>query len=130
LAAALLCPSCSKAPQRKPVYPAQGKVLYKGKPISPATVFFHPLDGSPERPIGKTRQDGSYRLSTYSDKDGAPAGEYAVTVEWSPPIKTADGDLEAGVNQLPAKYGKKDTSGLRAKITEGSNDVPTFELSD
>jgi len=28
-------------------------------------------------------KEGSFALSTYGDKDGAPPGEYVVTVTWS-----------------------------------------------
>src|SRR5689334_14711116 len=111
----VLCSSCSKGPKQKPVFPVQGKVLFKGKPIAPAVVVFHSKNpGQTEHPVGKSRQDGVYKLSTYSDKDGAPVGEYAVTVTWSPLVTSPDGESEAGPNRLPPRYEKPESSGLSA----------------
>lgn len=127
--AALFCSSCEQGPATKPVFPTQGKILFEGKPITPATVVFHPVNSAQkERPAGKTRQDGVYKLSTYGDKDGAPPGEYIVTVTWTPAINKPDGDSEPGPNKLPTKYSKPETSDLKAKIVEGGNDIETFDL--
>ena len=129
LGAALLCAGCGSPSPQKPVFPARGKVLFGGKPITPALVVLHPVGGADaERPVGRTRQDGSYRLSTYSDTDGAPSGEYAVTVTWTPAVARRDGETEPGRNLLPPRYGKPETSGLRVRIAEGPNDLPTFDL--
>jgi hypothetical protein len=104
--------------------------LYKGKPITAAVVTFHPQDKSlKERPVGNTKQDGSFRLTTYSANDGAPVGEYTVTIAWFPAIPASQGaEAEPGQNLLPAKYSKPESSGLRAKIVAGDNELPAFEL--
>jgi hypothetical protein len=133
LGVTLLCSACDHEPARKPTFPAQGKVLYKGKPISPATVTLIPKDPSQkERPTATTREDGSFKLSTYtkSPADGAPAGDYQVTVSWTPSVPAGNGEFEPGPNRLPKKYEKPESSGLNVKITEGPNQIQTFDLGD
>ena len=74
------------------VYPSCGVVTKAGTPVANATVIFHPVDPKTiQLPAGKkgieiakptttTDKDGKFDLSTYLAKDGAPAGEYKVTV--------------------------------------------------
>jgi hypothetical protein len=48
-------------------------------------VVFHPKDNAdPQapRPFGTAGADGSFGLTTSRPGDGAPAGEYRVTVIW------------------------------------------------
>ena len=130
LALAALCPACAKS-GRKPVYPVQGQVLVKGRPAARAQVTFHPLDDSgPEavRPVGHVDEQGRFRLTTYADGDGAPEGEYRVTVQWFLATRARGSDEYQSVNYLPARYGRAETSGLRATITRGDNNLPTIDL--
>ena len=130
LALAALCPACAKS-GRQPVYPVRGQVLVRGRPAAWAQVTFHPLDdGGPDavRPVGHVDQQGRFRLTTYADGDGAPAGEYRVTVQWFLATRARGGDEYRSVNYLPARYGRAETSGLRATVTPGANDLPAIEL--
>src|SRR5262245_26228369 len=67
-----------------PLHPVTGKVLVDGKPAEHATVTFHPAGGGADapKPRATVKADGSFALTTHTTGDGAPAGEYAVTVEW------------------------------------------------
>src|SRR5436309_2312718 len=79
----LLAAGCGD--DRKPLYPVQGRVLFEDRPPPQALVVFHPLgDQGKEavRPRGQVGPDGSFTLTTHNPGDGAPAGAYAVTVEW------------------------------------------------
>src|SRR5438309_11518461 len=83
------------APPRAPVHPVTGKVLVNGRPAEKAMVVFHPLGTADPRalkPLGTVGADGTYRLTSYLTGDGAPEGEYAVTVVWpgGPPPKAPD----------------------------------------
>jgi hypothetical protein len=128
--AALFCSSCRES--QKPVYPVRGQVLLTGKPIANAFVALHPLaESGPEvpRPTGRTDTDGRFLLTTYQRGDGAPAGEYAVTVEWRPlPRHLPEGGHGEIPNQLPSQYSRPETSGLRVRIGEGPTDLEPLRL--
>jgi hypothetical protein len=115
-----------------PVYPTRGKVFYQGKPAMGAFVVFHALAGeeNPAAPRATVGPDGEFALSTFAKEDGAPAGDYAVSVEWRKLIKRPDGETEAGANLLPPRYAKPETSGLRATVSPTSqNELPAFDLT-
>ena len=109
---------------RKPTQPAQGKVLFDGQPVAGAQVVLLSLSKGPSADA-VTGADGSFILSTYTANDGAPAGEYAVTLVWRKPLYDAAG--KPGKNLLPARYAQKATSPLKAVIKSGNNNL-VFEL--
>jgi hypothetical protein len=115
LTAALGTASCSPTARRVPTFPVTGTLTQNGKPLANAAVVFHPVaaDGADVlRPRGTTDVTGAFTLTTYDGGDGAPAGDYRLTVElWTTP--TADG---GPVNRLPAKLAKPTTSGLTATV--------------
>jgi hypothetical protein len=119
---------------RPPVHPVRGQVLFQGRPTPGAFVAFHPLDSQAKdvpHPIAYADADGRFALGTYGPHDGAPAGDYAVTVVWWSPVQLAnaqEGDAAAPTNRLPARYGDAKKSGLRANVREGSNDL-TVQLT-
>jgi hypothetical protein len=112
---------------RVPVFPVQGQVLFNGKPAAGAQVVFHPAGktGSDAlRPTAQVDADGKFTLTTFTSGDGAPAGEYEVTVEqW---VSKND---DPAVNVLPARYRQVRTSGLRVTIAANENQVPTIKLA-
>lgn len=134
---AVLCSSCEKS-NRKPVYPARGKVLFEGKPAAGATVFFYLVEndasGTPNlkidrdgiAPFGVTDTDGSFQMTTYLTFDGAPAGEYVVTIRYPEPPRR--GDDEQGPDRLRGRYNDFKTSPLRATVEKKTNEF-TFEVS-
>jgi hypothetical protein len=132
LALAFLCLSCGG---RKGLVPVRGRVLFDGKPVPHALVVFHPLRAAgPEtvRPRGKVAGDGTFQLTTFDPHDGAPPGEYAVTVEWWLTQATRgspEGSDLPPVNRLPARYSRAATSGLRATITDSGCELQPFHLS-
>jgi hypothetical protein len=60
-------------------FPVSGSVTYNGKPLEKGQINFLPDDS---KGVGATGliENGSYVMSTVSDKDGARAGKYKVTV--------------------------------------------------
>src|SRR5207245_3238340 len=63
------------------LHPVQGKVFYKDQPLGGVLVTFHPKGASDirtVRPVGLTREDGTFTLTT-GQQEGAPAGEYVAT---------------------------------------------------
>ncbi|HEV3117674.1 MAG TPA: carboxypeptidase-like regulatory domain-containing protein [Gemmataceae bacterium] len=57
----------------------KGRVTLDGQPVEGASIQFVPLDGG-RVAFGTTDQDGYYTLSAFKPGDGAPKGEYKVTV--------------------------------------------------
>jgi hypothetical protein len=119
---------------RRPVHPAKGRLTYQGRPTPFAQVTLHPLDPADKdapHPTGKVNDDGTFVLTTYTGQDGAPVGEYGVSVQWwlSPARKgTREGDSPLAVNRLPARYGRPETSGLKVRIQPGENRLPPIDL--
>lgn len=120
-----LLAGCSKSGEsRQPTFAVAGTILDGTKPIANATVVFHPVGDAGLKPRGKTDANGAFKLTTYDGDDGAPAGQYRVTVElWA--TMSADG---GPVNRIPAKYAKPESSGFVADVTAGPNTLAPFTL--
>jgi hypothetical protein len=126
-------PACGKSSGRVKVYPAQGKVLVRAIPVEGATVVFYPVadvktPGIPA-PNGTTDSQGVYKLSAYGMNDGAPEGEYKVSIIWPEPLppnlrESADGPKD----RLGGRYSDPQKSKLTAKIEKGGGEIPPFEL--
>lgn len=140
--AAVVVAGCSESEPQTDVYPVNGTVTAEGKPLSRAVVTFHPVNppkgARPDDPASALRiadadADGKYFLSTYTAADGAPVGEYVVTVVPSGGPSVEDGD--AARSSRPARpaadltrYAKKDTSPLKAAVKAGDNSGLNFDL--
>jgi hypothetical protein len=128
--AALLFASCGNG-NRLPVQKVRGQVFVEGKPAARALVVFHPLGDGPVkelRPVGHVAPDGTFTLTTYSEGDGAPAGDYAVTVDWRQPTPPVDG-ADPGPSLIPARYNSPTASNLKVTVAQGPNDLQAFRLT-
>ncbi|MGA2031269.1 MAG: hypothetical protein ABSG68_03345 [Thermoguttaceae bacterium] len=129
LAAALA--GCSRAPARLPVQPVEGQVLWNGKPLAGAAVVFYPqgwqTDGSTRAPRAQTGSDGKFHIGTYDKGDGAPEGQYLVTVVHFPMVPRGS-DVVPGPNVLPKKYASPKTTDLHVQVTKGTNTLPVLAL--
>lgn len=117
---------------RKKVYPVSGKVLVKKVPADKAMVVFHPIEAEPKsaiRPLGICGPDGTFNLTTYLTNDGAPEGEYRVTIIWPgpPPKKTAEMDDE-GPDRLKGRYGNPQTSRIKIVVEPKPMTLEPFYL--
>src|SRR5262245_27558012 len=110
-------------------HPVQGKVIYKGgAPVTGGTVVFEPVDKNVRVSArGDIRPDGSFRLGTYTDGDGAPQGLYHVLVV--PPAPSEENERRPPRPPIHRKYLSPDTSPLKATVTRDreKNDFQ-FEL--
>jgi hypothetical protein len=120
--------SCSGAKTTK----VTGKVTYKGVPAEGAMIVFHPRAQNPKesvRPAAVVGPDGNYSLKT-AGVEGAPPGDYDVTIVWEKPIPPAarkpNGDDRADV--LEGRYARPGTSGLSATIQPGQTELQPFDL--
>src|SRR5688500_1841346 len=64
---------CGEAePDRVTVYPAAGKITFKGQPTPGAVVTLHPKDAASEgvpSPRASVDKDGTFKLSTFNGGD-------------------------------------------------------------
>lgn len=119
------CSSSGDKGDRKPVHPVRGQVFVKDKPAAGAFVVFIPVEEPPQpkdpRPRAEVEPDGSFALSMYGEKDGAPVGEYIVAITWP-------GGRDDSDDRLLGRYADRTKSKLRATVKEGPNEIPAFKL--
>jgi hypothetical protein len=128
LMASALTTSCGDQRFKK-TYPVKGQVLFQGKAAKGAAVTLRPLsteDHPWTKPSAEVDENGEFTVTTYKAGDGAPAGEYAVTIVWLPPGYA--GPLEKG-NKLPARYADPATSGLKIEVKAADNVLEPFLLT-
>lgn len=117
---------CSDGEVRLSTHKVSGTILRKGAGVANATVIFHPCEserGFP-KPRAITRADGSFEMTTYEASDGAPVGEYQISVEqW---IRTKP--EESPTNRLPPSLSQSSSSGLKAIVAASENRLPPFVL--
>ncbi len=131
-------------------YPVTGKVTVNGKPIEGAMVTFQ-LESGKENAIGTTDKNGEFTLSMFQPGDGAVPGQYRIAVsklppgttsaagtpppgqigsadlpaDYAPPPDTSKGGGPTGPkSEIAAKYSNDQTSGLRATVVAGPNNIP------
>jgi hypothetical protein len=109
-----------------PVVPASGTVEVGGKPAAGAILKFYPVDSKtrlPSLPQALADDTGRFVLSTFQRNDGAPVGEYIVTVTWRPDVTTKNGRTERGPNVVPVRFTKPESSTLRAIVPREGGEV-------
>jgi len=122
---------CSKPKaERLQVFPVSGKFTASGKATPGALVVLHPQDAAvPDtvRPSGVVESDGSFKLTTYDQFDGAPPGNYNVTVQWFKATKQG-GDVLPGPNLLPQAFGDPKTSKLKVEVASAPTDLKPIDI--
>ena len=137
LAAAVL--ACGLGCSSDGLHRVQGKVLLAdGRATEGAVVTFHPRGADPvqaQRPSAIVAADGTFSLTT-GTQQGAPAGDYVVTVVWpgDPPAAKSKGTISTNVDEpdrpdrLGGRYADVKTSTLRATVRPGNNQLSPFEV--
>ena len=128
LTLAALAAGCG--PGHKSIYPVRGEVRVEGRAPVHALVTFHPVadDGREAiHPTGSVDDQGRFTLTSYASGDGAPEGEYRVTVAWFLSSGRPDDDRPP-VNYLPVRYSRADTTPLRAVVRKGGVNLEPFQL--
>lgn len=122
---------CSGSSQNwEKTHAASGVVTLKGRPISDAQLYFFPQDVQlPEtvRPKAQSSEGGKFEVWTYAQGDGAPAGNYKVTVVRNA-VVVSQNTIVAKTNDLPGKYSTVDTSDIVVAIAAGQNELPPIDL--
>lgn len=129
--AVLLLAGCgSQEPGRIPVIKTTGRLTFKDQPVEGAFLVLHPKAETTTdlpRPTALVKPDGSFQPTTFDSGDGAPAGEYVVTVEWRKLVQ-AGGEWKPGPNLLPQKYSSPQTSDIVVRVAEGLTELPPIAL--
>lgn len=129
-AALLLLSGCGK--RLKPAYPVSGKVFVGAdkKPATGAFVVFHPVktdDGDVVRPMAEVDDEGRFALTTRKANDGAPAGDYTITIVWHGKRKSLFEPEED--DRFEGAYADPKASNFRFTVHAGpNNEVPVIEL--
>jgi hypothetical protein len=102
-----------------------GEVTINGKPVEKGVVVFTPEAG--RTGTGLIEPDGTFRLTTYRDGDGAIVGKHRVAVIVSDDSKSSG--VEGGVVSLvPPRYASAATSGLEYDVKAGQTNNAHLEL--
>ncbi|VTR98497.1 Uncharacterized protein OS=Pirellula staleyi (strain ATCC 27377 / DSM 6068 / ICPB 4128) GN=Psta_0604 PE=4 SV=1 [Gemmata massiliana] len=126
----LLAAGCGGSDGRVPVNKTSGKLVWPEHKVLGLMVVLHPTDpAAPKLPAqltGAVHADGNFTITCYDVSDGAPAGEYVVTIREAPmPDGTPRPKLPA------AKYLDPKSSPLRVTTEKKpQNELPPLTISE
>jgi hypothetical protein len=120
----------SKHDNRVAVHPVEGKVLVAGKPAVDAVITLYAADAelARVRPHARVEADGSFHLSTFKTRDGAPVGDFAVTVVWPGPRLKGQGDDEDGPDRLMRRYADSKRPAATVHIAADTKELSPIDL--
>lgn len=121
-----------------PVFPASGKILYQGKPLAGVILIFHSTDVNQKiKAQATTDDDGKFVATTFKTADGAPEGDYTITLVV--PNNESDSTREdaaterqirkEGPVRFPSKYQNPTTSPLKVKVIKNQPDLGILEIN-
>lgn len=114
---------CGGTTSKAKVYPVRGTVRVNGQTEKGVIVMFNPVGGS-TRLIAVTEADGTFQLSTHGKYDGAPPGEYKVTLAW--PEYSPEGD--PGPDRFKNKFGNTAQPVLTVTVGEQALTLEPIEV--
>ena len=149
--ATMMFVGCGESVDRPPTFEVTGTVIYNDKPVEGASVSFW-TEGAARAAQGITNAEGKFKLTTFDFNDGAVAGKHTVTIKkveagqnnasndeamLNDPMAMAEmatnmGNGDSGPKSLiPAKYGDRNQTDLKAEVTENEADNSfNFLLAD
>lgn len=112
------------------VYPAGGKVVFpNGEPLRGGIVFCEKSDGAERHRHsvrGFIQSDGTFRLGTFKDDDGAPEGKYRVKIQ--PPEKMVIDETKPTPASIQQRFTQFESSKLEIIVTR-SREKNQFTLT-
>ncbi len=134
--AALLFAGCGDGRSFPKAYEVKGSVLVNGQPANDVQITLHRISPdpltTPATPQGVSDAKGEFYLTSYNTDDGAPNGEYVVTIEWRERTGIMKQDFE-GNDRLGGAYAKvektKEMPGFKIKVDGGPLELPPFKLT-
>lgn len=112
---------------RQEVYPVSGTVLVDGKPVENLTIQIYRPDGVAMPTTAQTDSNGNFKLATYNPGDGAPKGEYILTVEWLR-YRKATGTW-VGPDKLKGRYSDPSRSTFKFEVVDKPVSGLKYELT-
>ena len=87
-----ICVGCGSGVEKFQVARTEGVVLCNDEPVANAQVYFEPLVTGKSAKVGKqgfafSDADGTFKLSTYGNNDGAVVGKHRVRVGGDSSVK-------------------------------------------
>ena len=102
-----------------------GVVQVNGAPVGPGTIMLTPSQGDGPGAMGTFGEDGVYAVLSSGRKEGAPAGEYQVTIRGGEGLGEEAAPRPKTI--IPPRYAQADLSGLTVTIEPGEN-AKDFQL--
>lgn len=126
--AVFLLASCS-GPSRPATHPVRGMVTFQKRPAAQAVVVLRPVAAGTSfpPPTGTVEPDGAVVIGTFAAGDGAPVGEYIVTITWNQTKTDANGDAQT-TDRLGGRFADPAKSPWRVVVREGENVLEPFWL--
>ena len=119
---------CGGADWQAETQPVKGTITINGEHPEGAIVTLHPtadaVDVRKSKPWGLVEPDGSYTLRTYDKGDGAPLGDYRVTVAW-----LDNPNVPNSIDLLGGAYADPDQSQWTFTIEKGRTELPPIEIA-
>lgn len=110
-----------------PLIPIQGKVFINGRPASEGGVTFNSVDNQMLQLAGAIQADGTYVI-LHNRQQGAPQGQYIVTVLVTETAKTAAGNYTGLPKTISnQKFSNPATTPLKVEVKEG-NAADAYDL--
>lgn len=106
------------------MHPVSGTIKYPdGTPMpGEGTIIFNSLDlNAKGNPRGAIKEDGSFRIGTFDEADGAPEGKYRIAI--MPTTPRNPNKPPPGWPPIDRKYMSHDKSGLEVTVTPGKNEL-------
>lgn len=109
-------------------WPTTGSIMINGAAPEGAVIELRSSGQAPDtrdsRPWGVVDAQGKFMLTTYENGDGAPAGDYKVTVKWPPTV-----DRPSLVDRLDGAYSDPSRSPFSVSIDEGENTIEEIRIT-
>lgn len=114
-----------------PLHEVRGTVMIQKKAATKAVIVLRPVSSETVGkllPHGEVQADGTFRIGTFADGDGAPAGEYRVTITWPESRAEPDGVEIASGDRLKGRFNDPAKSKWTIQVREGNNVLEPFIL--
>lgn len=128
---ASLCIGCSNKPDwHAETYPVTGTVTINGSPPLNAFLVLHTTDGSRIDVRGTTPtaiidEKGYFSFKTYEKSDGAPVGQFALTLHWPMSLTSPD-----AIDRLGEKFADPAKPLMNVDVIRGKNVIPPIDLKN